>query len=114
VKGKIIVSDYEYIDDEHCPIPKYVIKYYDSKGIITPLFVYKEDIDEFMDDIMSGWMKLKGIDVWRFENKKVITKKEEVEQDKDEQEMDSDYKTYDNLFPSDEAIDYDVKVRERV
>lgn len=42
--------------------------------------------------------------------KQVITKQEEVEQDKDEQEM---TKTYNNPFPTEEQLIYDINVRER-
>jgi len=95
-----------------------------------------EDMPEFMDDIMSAYMELEGIEdirepvretalelIERARDKclkeigrdvvKVITKQEEAEQDIDELEMDSETKTHNN-FPTNEALDFDVNVRERV
>lgn len=70
--------------------------------------VPERDMDEFMDDVYSQYLKEKS-------KKVIITPEEEAEQDKDEQERLSGYfktKTYNN-FPTDEALEFDVKVRER-
>ena len=91
-----------------------------------------------IDKFVSEWIYLNG-EYEKSDIVKVITKQEEDEQDKDERDMDEDFekehsqaepeelelrkemdencnvtKTYDNPFPTDEALDFDVNVRERV
>jgi len=86
-----------------------------------------------IDKFVSEWIYLNG-EYEKSDIVKVITKQEEDEQDKDERDMDEDFekehsqaepeelelrkemdseiKTYNN-FPTDEALEFDVKVRER-
>ena len=85
--------------------------------------VPKKDMAEFIDDIMADWIQMEtsrlnpSLIVKNGKimgEKSIITKQEEKEQDSDELEMDSETETYDNPFPTDEALDFDVNVRERV
>jgi len=144
-------------------IEKFSNGYYISKSRVYSdedyMVIETEDMDEFMDDIYSQYLKKKHrllnliertameavkvrkeqrecekdeahregyrigyergydqalLDVKNIARgrKVVITPEEEAEQDKDELEMDSETKTHNN-FPTDEAIEYDINVREK-